>query len=98
MESSIDLTKPVPFPFAGDPIFVCIDVEHKEFTNRGAKPFTEFGFLVVDTAHIRGILPGDELASNWIVKIERYHITIKEHKNWKPSAFNLSTISERWRS
>ncbi|KAI4222530.1 MAG: hypothetical protein LQ349_007615, partial [Xanthoria aureola] len=87
--ATLDLTKPVPFPFCGDPIFVCVDIEHKEYEDRlGNKPCTEFGFAVLDTQRIQGIPPGDEKASNWVSKFEYDHIIVKEWEHWRQTAFN----------
>ncbi|KAL9041118.1 MAG: hypothetical protein Q9180_001492 [Flavoplaca navasiana] len=86
---TLDLSKPVPFPYLSNPIFICIDFEHKEYADDyGHKPITEIGIATLDTLHIADIPPGDEKASNWIEKVEKDHVVVQEYQNWRQSAFN----------
>ncbi|OJD13377.1 hypothetical protein AJ78_06166 [Emergomyces pasteurianus Ep9510] len=72
-----DINQPVPFPFASEPIFVCVDVEANEKAHR---QITEIGVSTLDTLDLVGIAPG-EGGCNWIAKIQSRHFRISEYSH-----------------
>lgn len=73
----IDMTKPVPYPFEQEVIFIAIDVEWYE---RSHKAITEIGISVLDTADLRNIAPGEGCLA-WMDQIRARHFRIKEHSH-----------------
>ncbi|CRG85892.1 hypothetical protein PISL3812_02895 [Talaromyces islandicus] len=70
----LQLTQPAPFPFAYDPIFVCIDIESNE---RRHREITEIGISTLDTLDLVNVPPGKG-GENWIRWVRSRHIRIKE--------------------
>lgn len=69
-----DLHRPAPFPFAGEPIFICVDVESNE---RYHDQITEIGVSTLDTLDLVGVPPG-EGGCEWMAKIRSRHFRISE--------------------
>lgn len=69
-----DVNKPAPFPFSGEPIFICVDVESNEHRH---DQITEIGVSVLDTLDLVGVPPG-EGGKNWISRIRSRHFRITE--------------------
>ena len=79
----IDMTKPVPFAFEQEVVFVAIDVEWYERSN---KTITEIGISILDTANLRDIAPGEGCLA-WMDQIRARHFRIKEHSHLINSDF-----------
>lgn len=79
----IDMTKPVPFAFEQEVVFIAIDVEWYERSNN---TITEIGISTLDTADLREIGPG-EGCSAWMDQIRARHFRIKEHSHLINSDF-----------
>ncbi|EEH04148.1 QDE-2-interacting protein [Histoplasma capsulatum G186AR] len=73
----LDVSKPAPFRFASEPIFVCVDVEANEKIHH---QITEIGISTLDTLDLVGIPPG-ECGRNWTTKIRSRHFRISEYAN-----------------
>ncbi|KAL2000863.1 hypothetical protein VTN02DRAFT_2551 [Thermoascus thermophilus] len=69
-----DATKPAPFPFSGEPIFICVDVESNE---RCHDQITEIGVSILDTLDLIDIPPGED-GNNWISRVRSRHFRIQE--------------------
>lgn len=69
-----DVQQPAPFPFASEPIFICVDVESNE---RCHDQITEIGISTLDTLDLVGIPPG-EGGCQWMAKIRSRHFRISE--------------------
>jgi hypothetical protein len=72
--STLQLKQPAPFPFAYEPIFVCIDIESNE---RRHREITEIGISTLDTLDLVNVPPGKG-GENWIRWIRSRHIRIRE--------------------
>lgn len=72
--STLQLKQPAPFPFAYEPIFVCIDVESNE---RRHREITEIGVSTLDTLDLVNVPPGKG-GEYWIRWIRSRHIRIRE--------------------
>ncbi|KAL1964111.1 hypothetical protein VTN77DRAFT_7529 [Rasamsonia byssochlamydoides] len=70
----LELNDPAPFPFAREPIFICVDIESNE---RCHEQITEIGVSTLDTLDLVGVAPG-EGGKNWIDWIRSRHFRIKE--------------------
>jgi hypothetical protein len=70
----LDVRQPVPFSFASEPIFVCVDVEANE---RCQDEITEVGISTLDTLDLAGLAPG-EGGDAWISQIRSRHFRIRE--------------------
>ena len=75
--SPLDVNQPAPFPFADEPIFVCIDVESNE---RSHNQITEIGVSTLDTLDLVGVPPGPD-GINWMGKIRSRHLRISEYSH-----------------
>lgn len=73
----IDMTKPVPYAFEQEVVFIAIDVEWYE---RSHKTITEIGISVLDTADLREIAPGEGCLA-WMDQIRARHFRIKDHSH-----------------
>lgn len=71
---TLQLEEPAPFPFAYEPIFVCIDIESNEHRHR---EITEIGISTLDTLDLVETAPGQG-GENWIRWIRSRHLRIKE--------------------
>ncbi|TID24366.1 hypothetical protein E2P81_ATG02669 [Venturia nashicola] len=80
---TIDHSLPVPYPFENSPVFVCIDVEAYERSN---KIITEIGVATLDTLDLNGVPPGVS-GQNWQSKIRARHFRIKEHERYRNGRF-----------
>lgn len=69
-----DVIKPAPFPFSGEPIFICVDAESNE---RCHDQITEIGVSILDTLDLVDIPPGED-GNNWISRIRSRHFRIQE--------------------
>lgn len=74
---AIDVTKPIPFAFEQEVVFIAIDVEWFERSN---KTITEIGISTLDTADLREIAPGKGCLA-WMDQIRARHFRIKEHSH-----------------
>lgn len=89
----LQLNEPAPFPFASEPIFICVDIESNE---RCHEQITEIGISTLDTLDLVGVAPG-EGGKNWIDWIrsrhfrikERAHIVNKEYVSGCPNSFEF---------
>ncbi|OXV07023.1 hypothetical protein Egran_05211 [Elaphomyces granulatus] len=72
-----DLDRPAPFPFAGEPIFICVDIEANE---RFHDDITEIGISVLDPLDLIGLAPGKD-GENWISQIRSRHLRIQERSH-----------------
>ena len=79
----LDTTKPVPYPFDMDVVFVCVDVESYE---RQHKAITEVGISSLDTKDLIGIPPGQD-GKSWIDKIHSRHFRIRETSHLQNTEF-----------
>ena len=79
----IDVTRPVPYAFHREVVFVAIDVEWYERSN---KTITEIGISTLDTAALLDIPPGKGCLS-WMEQIRARHFRIKEHSHLVNSDF-----------
>ena len=79
----IDMTKPVPFAFEQEVVFIAIDVEWYERSN---KTITEIGISTLDTKDLREIAPGEGCLA-WMDQIRARHFRIKEHSHLINSDF-----------
>lgn len=66
---AVDPSKPAPFGFCSNVIFVCVDVEAYE---KDSSKITEIGISTLDTNDLAGAAPG-ELGSQWRSKIRVRH-------------------------
>jgi hypothetical protein len=82
-QSSLDLTKPAPFDFQGNPILISIDVESAE---RDHGLVTEVGVSTLDTNDLKGLAPGD-YGKNWRTKIRSRHFRIAEYAHMRNHEF-----------
>ena len=73
--SATDLSKPAPFPFEGNVIFVSVDLEWWE---QPPSPCTEVGIATLDTDDLVGLAPGPGCA-NWLARIRPVHLRVREH-------------------
>ncbi|KAL5357673.1 hypothetical protein BJX96DRAFT_182140 [Aspergillus floccosus] len=73
----LDVTKPVPYSFWKEPIFVCVDVEANE---RRHSEVTEVGISMLDTKDLVGVAPGEQ-ASQWRMHIRSRHLRVSEHRH-----------------
>ncbi|KAE9965483.1 hypothetical protein BLS_007620 [Venturia inaequalis] len=80
---AIDYSQPAPYPFENSPVFVCIDVEAYERSN---KIITEIGVATLDTLDLIGVPPGVS-GKNWQSKIRARHFRIKEHQSYRNGEF-----------
>jgi len=65
----IDVTKPVPFPFEKDVVFICVDVEAWEKNN---SKITEIGICSLDTRQLVHQRPGKD-GRNWFGRLASRH-------------------------
>jgi hypothetical protein len=79
----LDMTKPAPYAFHKDVVFVSIDVEWYERSNN---TITEIGISTLDTADLFGIPPGKECIP-WMNQIRARHFRIREHSHLINSDF-----------
>lgn len=73
----LDVNQPAPFPFADEPIFICIDVESNE---KSHDQITEIGISTLDTLDLADIPPGPG-GSNWIACIRSRHFRVSEYSH-----------------
>ncbi|EEP82674.1 predicted protein [Uncinocarpus reesii 1704] len=69
------LVRSAPFPFADEPIFICVDIESNE---RAHNQIIEIGLSTLDTLDLVGITPGAD-GCNWMKKIKTRHFRISEY-------------------
>jgi hypothetical protein len=74
MLPTFEVEEPAPFPFADEPIFICIDVEANE---RRHEDVTEIGISTLDTLDLRDVAPGHD-GKGWISWIRSRHLRITE--------------------
>lgn len=79
----IDMMKPVPYPFHQEVIFVAIDVEWYERSN---KTITEIGISTLDTGNLLDIAPGEGCIA-WMDQIRARHFRIRENSHLINSDF-----------
>lgn len=79
----IDMMKPVPYAFEQEVVFIAIDVEWYERSN---KTITEIGISTLDTADLCDIAPGEGCLT-WMGQIRARHFRIKEHSHLINSDF-----------
>ncbi|KAL1955317.1 hypothetical protein VTO42DRAFT_8657 [Malbranchea cinnamomea] len=79
----LDVNQPAPFPFADEPIFICIDVESNEKCH---DQITEIGISTLDTLDLVGVPPGPD-GTNWMAKIKSRHFRISEYAHVVNSDF-----------
>jgi hypothetical protein len=72
-----DQDRLAPFPFAGEPIFICVDIEANEHYHND---ITEIGISVLDTLDLNGLAPG-KFGENWISRIRSRHFRIEERSH-----------------
>lgn len=77
ISASVDVTKPVPYDFDMDAIFIAIDLEAYESPPR---MITEIGLATLDTRDLKGIAPGD-IGKEWHRFIRGRHIRVDEWKH-----------------
>ena len=73
----IDATKPCPYAFESEPIFISIDVEANEMNHNA---ITEIGIATLDTRDIKLLPPGAE-GRNWRSSMRCRHFRIEEWKH-----------------
>lgn len=74
ISDSIDVTKPAPYAFDMDAIFIAIDFEAYESPPRMV---TEIGIATLDTRDLKGVAPG-EVGKEWHKAIRGRHIRVDE--------------------
>jgi hypothetical protein len=79
----LDISKPAPYAFEGDPVIVCVDVEAYERDNRR---ITEVGVSTLDTLDLAGIAPGKG-GDNWIAHIRSRHFRIRAREHLENKEF-----------
>ncbi len=79
----IDMTKPVPYDFYKQAVFISIDVEWYE---RSKNIVTEIGISSLDTTDLVDIAPGEGCIA-WMDRIQARHFRIKEHAHLINSDF-----------
>ena len=79
----VDVTKPVPYPFDSDVVFICVDVESYE---RQHKAITEIGISSLDTRDLIGVSPG-EGGKAWLNKIRSRHFRVRETAHLRNTEF-----------
>lgn len=79
----IDMMNPVPYPFHQEVIFIAIDVEWYERSN---KTITEIGISTLDTRNLLDIAPGAGCLA-WMDQIRARHFRIREHSHLINSDF-----------
>lgn len=79
----LDISKPAPFEFRDNVVFICVDVEAYEKNDR---PITEIGISTLDTNDLLEISPG-EVGNAWMKKIRARHFRIKETAHLNNSEF-----------
>lgn len=80
---ALDTTKPAPYAFHQNVIFVSIDVEWYERSNN---TITEIGISTLDTADLLDIPPGKGSLA-WMNQIRARHFRIREHSHLINSDF-----------
>lgn len=80
----VDVSRPMPYPFEGDAVFIAIDLEWWE---RDYRIVTEIGISTLDTADLVGVAPGKN-GQHWESKIRAKHFRIYEHRNYRNSFAN----------
>lgn len=70
----LDISKPAPYDFRDNVVFICVDVEAYE---KNERPITEVGISTLDTNDLIGLSPG-EVGKTWMEKIRARHFRIKE--------------------
>ena len=80
---NLDVTKPVPYLFDLDVVFVCVDVEAYE---RGHRAVTEIGISSLDTRDLVDVAPG-EGGTTWLDKIRSRHFRIIEYGHLRNTDF-----------
>lgn len=70
----LDVNQPAPCSFAGEPIFICVDVEANEKCHT---QITEIGISILDTLDLIDIPPGKD-GSNWMSRVRSRHFRIAE--------------------
>ncbi|KAI9872634.1 MAG: hypothetical protein M1830_001392, partial [Pleopsidium flavum] len=71
----LDITKPVPYAFDEDVVFICVDVESYE---RSHNVITEIGISTLDTRDL-GAIPPEVDGRAWRDVIRSRHFRIREH-------------------
>jgi hypothetical protein len=87
----LDLDQLAPFPFADEPIFVCIDIEANEKMH---EQITEIGVSTLDTLDLVGVTPGPN-GANWMSMIRSRHFRIAEYSHVVNSTY-LAGCPERF--
>ncbi|KAK4989201.1 hypothetical protein LTR66_001197 [Elasticomyces elasticus] len=72
---TIDPSKPCPFPFLSDVIFISIDLEAFEHAHHIV---TEVGVAIFDTRSAVDLAPGAD-AMHWIAQMDCRHLRLSEH-------------------
>ena len=71
----VDVTKPVPFLFDQNVVFISVDIEASEISHN---LITEIGISTLDTNDLIDLVPG-EIGSAWMNRINSRHFRITEY-------------------